>query len=117
MSEEKLEFYEMIINADKTHDVNYKEISKELLRAYKDLEYSYLNLWEEEKELVEKIDKANEILNKGCFEYDNCPDSVINEIIELKEILGDKEIEEIPQFKGTLEQLDNLTILGEKENE
>ena len=30
------------------------------------------------------------------------------------EILGDKEIEEIPQFKGTLEELDNLT-LGEKE--
>ena len=27
---------------------------------------------------------------------------------------GDKEIEEIPQFKGTLEELDNLT-LGEKE--
>jgi hypothetical protein len=42
---------------------------------------------------VERMDKANEILNKGCFEYDNCPDSVINEIIELKEILGDKENE------------------------
>jgi hypothetical protein len=36
---------------------------------------------------------------------------------ELLEILGEKEIEEIPQFKGTLEQLDNLTILGDKENE
>lgn len=43
------------------------------------------------KILQQKIDKANEILNKSCFEYDNCPDSVINEIIELKEILGDKE--------------------------
>ena len=41
--------------------------------------------------LEEKLNKANEILNKGCFEYDNCPDSVINEIIELKEILGDDE--------------------------
>jgi len=34
----------------------------------------------------------------------------------LLEILGDREIEEIPQFKGTLEALDNLT-LGGKENE
>lgn len=42
-------------------------------------------------EAKEKIDKANEILNKDCFEYDNCPDSVINEIIELKGILEDKE--------------------------
>lgn len=43
--------------------------------------------------LDEKIDKANKILNKGCFEYDNCPDSLINEIIELKQILGEKENE------------------------
>lgn len=42
-------------------------------------------------ELQQKIDKANEILSKNCFEYDNCPDSVIKEIIELKEILGEKE--------------------------
>lgn len=45
----------------------------------------------EKREYKSRIDKANEILSKSCFEYDNCPDSVINEIIELKEILGDKE--------------------------
>ncbi|MBO7712834.1 MAG: hypothetical protein J6S85_04640 [Methanobrevibacter sp.] len=33
------------------------------------------------------------------------------------EILGDKEIEEIPLFEGTLEQLNNLSIIGDKENE
>lgn len=35
--------------------------------------------------------------------------------IRIDKALGDKEIKEIPQFKGTLEQLDNLTILGGKE--
>lgn len=94
MSEEELEFYEMVINADKTHDVNYKEISKELLRAYKDLEYSYLNLWEEEKELVEKIDKAIEYIKEELYEVGGCihgsdlPHSAIEPILE---ILGDKE--------------------------
>lgn len=39
----------------------------------------------------EKINKAIEILNLPIFEYDNCPDSCINEIIKLKEVLGDKE--------------------------
>lgn len=34
---------------------------------------------------------------------------------ELLEILGDKEIEEIPLFEGTLGQLNNLSILGDKE--
>lgn len=42
------------------------------------------------RELQQRIDKANGILSKSCFEYDNCPDSVINEIIELKKILGEK---------------------------
>ena len=37
--------------------------------------------------------------------------------IELLEILEDKETEEIPLFEGTLEQLNNLSILGDKQDE
>lgn len=56
------------------------------------LEYNNViyNILDQKEELQQKIDKANEILSKSCFEYDNCPDSVINEIIELKKILDEK---------------------------
>ena len=85
-------------------------MSKEELREYLDrVERLEIKLLDEDKETLQwlifgynqcakllqeteqKIDKANKILSKSCFEYDNCPDSVINEIIELKKILGDKE--------------------------
>lgn len=72
---------------------------KEQLEYLRSNEYLNQVKWERDfneklvNDLKEKIDKANEILSKSCFEYDNCPDNVINEIIELKEILGDKENE------------------------
>ena len=61
---------------------------------------------EEFEEALKRIDKAIEHCKSNMF-----VDSQF--IYELLEILGDKEIEEIPQFKGTLEELDNLT-LGDK---
>ena len=66
-----------------------------------------------------KIDKAIEyIKEKSCYDEETkmcCDELYDNEIIKLLEILGDKEIEEIPQFKGTLEALDNLTLGGNNE--
>ena len=68
------------------------------------------------KELQTKIDKAidwcDEIIRTFCED-----DKQVVVAYEIKEILGDKEIEEIPLFEGTLEQLNNLSIIGDKENE
>lgn len=63
------------------------------------------------KEKQQAIKWIKEDYDGGYFE---CGE---NDIKELLELLGDKEIEEIPLFDGTLEQLNNLSILGEKENE
>lgn len=57
----------------------YMQDSEPMLN-HRDIELVLKHIWE----LEDKIDKANKILNQSCFEYDNCPDSVINEIIELK---------------------------------
>ena len=71
-------------------------------------------LWKEKEELQQKIDKAIEYLKTFHF-IDNIRVLDIKEYEKLLEILGDKEIEEIPLFEGTLEQLNNLSILGDKE--
>ena len=74
-------------------------MNKKVNEKFKGIRNVYLlqcictELLDENEKLKDNKNKANEILNKGCFEYDNCPDSVINEIIELKEIIGDKENE------------------------
>ena len=82
---------------DSMHDIEeITKLQQENKQLKEQLEYlrsnEYLNQvkwgrnFNEElvKDLQQRIDKANEILSKSCFEYDNCPDNVINEIIELK---------------------------------
>ena len=86
---------EMFNYLDKRLGVNTKEV--------KDIK----NYIETRDEILEKIEEYIEKYGNpfwGCYAEN------------ILEILGDKEIKEIPQFKGTLEQLDNLTILGDKEN-
>lgn len=67
--------------------------------------------------LEERIDKAIEYIkehtNNGMFELR----SDTGELNYLLRILEDKEIEEIPQFEGTLKELDNLSIIGDKQDE
>lgn len=60
--------------------------------------------------LQTKINKAIEILHDDNYCH-------IEKLQKINEILGDKEIEEIPLFDGTLEQLNNLSIIGDKDNE
>ena len=68
------------------------------------------------EQLQKRINKAIEYIKNNTYFKDNVVKTMIFKdfLNELLEILGDKEIEEIPQFKGTLEELDNLT-LGDKE--
>lgn len=57
--------------------------------------------------LQSKIDKAIEYINK---EYDTEPHELYGLVSadELLNILNDDKYQEIPQFKGTMEQLDDL---------
>ena len=61
---------------------------KELCDKYEDEHRTTFEIWKND---IQKIDRAIEILNLPVFEYDNCPDGCINEILKLKEILGEKE--------------------------
>ena len=63
-------------------------------------------LKDQKKQVIEKLEEIEL--------YDEYITIHTDFIYDLKNILGEKEIEEIPQFKGTLEELDNLT-LGDKE--
>ena len=72
-----------------------------------------------------KIEKAIEYIKQRKLEVDEEElqwvemkvEEYNTEYNKLLEILGDKEIEEIPLFDGTLEQLNNLSIIGDKDNE
>ena len=74
------------------------------------------NLYAEHSKLNEEVEIIEE--NKGIEKLEFLDNSTDNEDIlrmKINEIIDflnkkNKEIEEIPQFKGTLEELDNLTL-------
>ena len=65
--------------------------------------------------LQSKIDKANEIIKdweqnyNGLMKTNNIyiPEDKLS-LFDLRNVLNDNKIQEIPQFKGTMEQLDDL---------
>lgn len=67
----------------------------------------YMDALEVIDNLQSKIDKAVEYINK---EYDTEPHELYGLVSadELLNILNDDKNKEIPQFKGTMEQLDDL---------
>ena len=71
------------------------------------------------KELQQRIDKAIEYIKNNWYSKNTRNIDELHSLgdwrLDLLEILGDKEMEEIPLFEGTLEQLNNLSILGDKE--
>lgn len=72
-------------------------------------QWELLNMIED---LENRIDKAIEYIKNNTYFKDNVVKTIIFKDFsdKLLEILGDKEIEEIPQFKGTLQELDNLKL-------
>ena len=113
MSEEELEMLEMTINADKVFDVNFHNISKELLKAYKDLQVELKSANEEitwgsnrfnaverdNRQLKEDKRKAIDYINKR----------MVHE--------GEYYIRKAYHFRNTEYGKDLLQILGDKENE
>lgn len=78
------------------------------------LEENYQDALDKIEELQERIDKAIEYI--GLNEEDlKLYDIYDVNGIELLNILRGEDIKEIPQFEGTLEQLDKLSIRGDKE--
>ena len=111
-----IELQKMKDNIHELYEEN-KQLKEELendIDRYEDTISYQLGFDKGKEYLQQRIDKAIKYIK----ELQNS-DLVFSNIAykELLEILGKKEIKEIPQFKGTLEQLDNLTILGDKENE
>ena len=78
------------------------EVIKQLMQDNKSLEYCINNL-------QSKIDKVNKIIDK----IKDLGDWLHIPAWELEDILKEDKIEEIPQFKGTTEQLNRLSILKE----
>ena len=116
MSEEKLEMLEMTINADKVFDVNFHNVSKELLKAYKDLQ-------QENKQLKEELQEANDniIWWSNRFkavqrDYENLKERIEEtiECINENTYLGDGEY---TNHCDMLSRNELLEILGDKENE
>lgn len=82
--------------------MNYREILEDFVNN-ENTEYCYdwqgfdyeiilpciEQLLKNENNLQSKIDKANEILNRPQFEYDNIPCNYEEDIKELKDILND----------------------------
>lgn len=110
--------YEYDSLKDKVHD-QFEEI-KELNNSITWWTNRFNAVQRDYENLQERIDKAIDYINKHMRIDDEYPDymeMLIEERNELLEILRDKGIEEIPLFDGTLEQLNNLSIIGDKENE
>ena len=80
---------------------------EEWYEMYKKVVVKYIVLKEDKEVLQSKIDKAIEYINK---EYDTEPHELYGLVSadELLSILNNDKIQEIPQFKGTMEQLDEL---------
>lgn len=84
MSEEQLAFYEMVIKADKSHDVNFKNVARELFI--------------EVKELQQKIDKTIEYISFIIKRFEEIEDKelITNRLVDIEivykllDILGDK---------------------------
>ena len=126
---ENLETYSMTLQEERDYYCKcMRDLQQENKQLKEQLEYlrsnEYLNQvkWErtfnEElvKDLQQKIDKAIEYIKLGKTFDNEVIRKVVNKIQnDLLNILEDKEIEEIPLFEGTLEQLNNLSILGDKE--
>ena len=101
MSEEELEMLELTINADKVFDVNFHNVSKELLKSYKDLQQENKRLQkqldfiiERNDEKQQRIDKAIEILKGSAMFYCEEDRQWLEELFKrILEILGDKENE------------------------
>lgn len=92
-----------------------KQLKEELendIDRYEDTISYQLGFDKGKEYLQQRIDKAIEYIkpyrvidkNIGWLEF------TLENKMELLEILEGKVIEEIPQFKGTLEELDNLTL-------
>ena len=73
------------------------------------LEENYQDALDKIEELQERIDKAIEYFVRRDIEWGSYEQKV------LLNILRGEDIKEIPQFEGTLEQLDKLSIRGDKE--
>jgi DNA repair ATPase RecN len=85
---------------------------QQLLKTYDDLEEQYKSLMKQIIEQNKRIDKAIEYINNYMPNYDFDHYN----LEKLLNILKGEDIKEIPQFEGTLEQLDKLSIRG-KDNE
>lgn len=73
-----------------------------------DLKEQIQELFDEYLELKDKIDKVIEFVEKEPI------DDEIEYTTRLLDILRGEDIKEIPQFEGTLEQLDKLSIRGKE---
>ena len=104
------------MNIQEIANEHIREIIKNIFSKLADEEkYVILELNNQLQDKISKIDKAIEYIKKED-EWVKNSDYKLLKIEPLLEILEGKEIKEIPQFKGTLQELDNL-ILGDKEND
>ena len=113
MSEEELEMLEMTINADKVFDVNFHNISKELLKAYKDLQVELksaneeITWWSNRFNAVERDNRQLKEDKRKAIDYIN--KRMVHE--------GEYYIRKAYHFRNTEYGKDLLQILGDKENE
>ena len=118
MSEEKLEKYWNKVY----YDYLEPEEVEELIDYYNNMEQENKQLKEEKNKLRDYIVDQLKEYEKGIEDYKRygIEDYTKGMTVGFKkclEILENKKIEEITLFEGTLEQLNNLSITGDKQDE